>query len=676
MKLTTLLFMICVALSVIALDEAAPAASIYDLPGTWLQHMQLKQALMSSIQSGNIKAMEETCRNAVSIMPADATWRYNLACALAYHEDPAPALAELEKAITLGFRNADQIAADSDLARIAKEPRFKELVEMARKLANDPIPGKPVNKPLYLTQGMSATLTETNLVWNYDEGVYIGLVRQLKSTTPLADLAQKFSQSKPTSPERPFVAAWLSEGSAAGNAGDIYMNRDGRHSMLAVQDFPLLSTLWPEPAAVKRGLAFDNPNTLFPGFAVFGNASRARTVGSLWRSIPRASMTDMGLAEKMNRFYLSNQFWVFPAHNDFGKPAIGDCFPAVAPFQFVTLGSSWSDQPCLRAALAASASFKPVTKKAILRRGLLAPTLQWLIRSTLKNVKDENDYLSPAAHPTAFDTKSLDTKRLVNKAHELEPGQVPPIASLAIINSSLYPIRFPKSGVDYADPLSEILFATPTAISFILRSPEAERTFIFRASPLPEKDPDVKFAWRIVHGDASAVKISQAFGERLETPETGVAQITIDRSKITNRIDVAVFAKTKGTDYGAPSFISFYPIPQETRVYDKKNRIVSIDYSNIAQHYTDPMVALPRGWKDTYDYTKDGRLTGFTRSNAGRNVAEFLNQGLRIVEKYSNGAPKKVVRVKYIPRNTGNPAMPLDLTYIDDGEPFLYNGNP
>ncbi len=672
MKIKVLLFAsLCVSCLAFAQEKAPP--SVYDLPGTWLQHMQLRQNMVSAIQSGNIKAMEETCRTAVNLMPTDATWRYNLACALAYREDPGLALTELEKAIMLGFRNADQIAADSDLARISKEPRFKELVEKAKKLANEPIPGKPINKPLYLTQGEVATLTETNLVWNFDEGVFIALLKQLKSTTPLTTLALKYSQTKPTSPERPFVAAWLSEGSAAGNAGDIYMNRDGRHSMLARQDFPLLSEIKVEDAAVKRGLAFDHPNIMLPGFAVFGNASRARTQGSLWRSIPRASMTDMGMPEKMNRFYLSNQFWVFPAHNDFGKPGIGDCFPANAPFQFVTLGSSWSDQPYLRAALAASASFKHITKQTLIRRGLLAPTLQWLIRSTLKNVKDEEAYLSPAAHPAAFGVNLLDTKRLVNKAHELTPAQIPPVTSLSIINSSLYPIRFPQSGVDFADPLSEFLYITPTAISIILRSHEAERTFLFRANSLPDKDPQTTYAWRVVNGDASAVKISQPLGERFDKPETGVAQITIDRSKITNRIDVAVFSKTKDTEFGAPSFISFFPIPQEVRVYDGKKRIVSIDYSNPLQRYTDPMIALPRGWKDTYKYAKDGNLIGFTRSNAGKNTAEFLNQGLRIVDAHANGTPKKVVRVKYIPRNTGNPVMPLELTYVDDGEPFLYN---
>ena len=34
-----------------------------------------------------------------------------------------------------------------------------------------------------------------------------------------------------------------------------------------------------------------------------------------------------------------------------GKPGIGDVFPANAPFQLVSLGASWSDQPFLRAAL-------------------------------------------------------------------------------------------------------------------------------------------------------------------------------------------------------------------------------------------------------------------------------------------------------------------------------------
>ena len=90
--------------------------------------------------------------------------------------------------------------------------------------------------------------------------------------------------------------------------------------------------------------------------------------------------------------------------------------------------------------------------------------------------------------------KRLDTLELVKRAHELKPGDIPPTVSLALINSRMFPIKFPQPVRDYPDIYSELLFATPSAISFILRSPDAKRTFLVRAHSSPETDPSAVFA--------------------------------------------------------------------------------------------------------------------------------------------------------------------------------------
>lgn len=651
-------------------DTPARAPSVYDMYRIWPRHCQLRQEMIGAIRRGDIKAMESVCRSALELMPADATWRYNLACALAYREKPDLALAELDKAIEAGFRDAEAIAKDRDLARIAKEPRFAELLAKARALKGKPVDGQPVHKPAAAPAGGSITINETNIVWNFDAGVFNASVRVGDPRHPLPSLAAKYSASKPTSPERPYVAAWLSGGSGAGNTGDLYVNRDGGHSMLAVGDFPNLTSIKYDAQAKARNIHLDIPNTLFGNAPVFGNISRGHTKGAFWRSMARATFTDPGIAARMDLFYRNNQFWVMPAVNDFGKPELGDVFPANAPFHLVSVGISWSDQPFLRAALAASASFRLSTKQALIRRRLMAPTLQWLLRRTQKGIGSEDAYLSPSAHPTAFDAKRLDVVELVKRAHELKMEEIPPAVSLSLINSRLYPIKFPEPGRDYPDTLSELLFATHSAICMILRAPDGERTYLLRAQTLPETDPTATFTWRVVNGPADAVKISAPLGEALNGPENGFAQITVDRRHLTNRIDVACFAKTTHTTFGAPSVISFYPIPQEKRAYRPDGQIASIDYTNPDRVYSDPAIALPRHWTDTYDYTPDGKPLGFTRSYNGEPSASFTMKGERIVERNPDGTPKKLVRVKYTPRGTGDAIQPVELTYLDDGEPY------
>ena len=654
------------------LQAAAPgkSTSIYEMPHLWPRHSQLRQEMIAAIRRGDIGTMESTCRAALEIMPDDATWHYNLACALSYREQPDQALDELDRAVELGFRNADAIAKDSDLARIASAPRFAEIVAKARSLADKPIAGRPQRQFASAPAGKVVTLTETNLVWNFDVGMFEAMVKLKDPARSLPNLAASFSASKPTSPERPYVAAWLSEGTGAGNTGDLYVNRDGGHSQLALGDFPNLTAVRNDAAGTAAGIHLDHPNTLYGTFPVFGNISRGRTSGPFWRSLARASFTDPGIAMRMDILYRNNQFWVLPAVKDVGQPELGDVFPAAAPFQLVTVGASWSDQPFVRAALAASASFIKPTKQALVRRRLMAPTLQWLLRRTQKGVSSENDYLSPAAHPTAFDAKRLDAAALVKRAHTLRPDEIPPAISLAIVNSQMFPIKYPVPGRDYPDSVSEALFATPSAIAFILRSPDGERTFMFRAQTSPENDPSAVFAWRVVNGPADAVKITAPFGETVNNPENGFAQITIDRRHLTNRIDVACFAKTHNTGYGAPAILSFYPIPQEKRTYRPDGKIASIDYTNPDGIYSDPIISLPRHWTDTYNYTSDASPLGFTRSYNGKPSADFTVGGERIVERNPDGSPKKLVRVKYVPRGTGNPLQPVELTYMDDGEPF------
>ena len=326
-------------------------------------------------------------------------------------------------------------------------------------------------------------------------------------------------------------------GTDGANAGDLYFNRDAGHSVLKIREFPGLTQVKLDAEGHAKGLDVDFPNTLFP-CPVFGNCSRAMTQGPYWRSLPRAMVTTMAARMPLYyRFYRSNQVWVFPAVNDC-EPlgSHGDVFASVTPYCLVTQGRSWSDLPYLKAALEVSAALPRDVKREAVARGLLAPTVQLLVRRALKGVESEADYLSAKAHPTAFPANGLDLARLRASARALTVETLPPLALVAGAGGS-------KSA--YESKMPELTYASPCAWAFVLRGPESERTFVLKVAGGDD------YAAVPVHGDPAAAKVERLAADGFK--------VTVDRTKLTptNRLDIAVFAKGKATSWGAPSFVSF-----------------------------------------------------------------------------------------------------------------------
>ena len=482
--------------------------SIWDYPARQLDHERLRDRFVTAVREGDTATMLETSEKGVTLLPDDPTWRFNLACSLAYCKDTSKALDALEEAIDLGFRDADKIANDTDLKRLGKERRFGELVEYARAMARRPILTGPMAvTPAVGTFGRPVAIGEQNVIWDFDTGCF--------------DVKMSL----------------LSEGTG-GNTGDLYMNRDEGHSQLTVTNWPGLTSVRLDSDGRARKMDVDFPNMLFP-YPVFGNASRGFTKGPLWRSIPRALMTiEARRLKAMHRFYLSNQVWVFPAVDDysFATNKFGDVFMSVAPYWIATQGISWSDQYYLRAALEASRSFRPAVKKELVSRGLLAPTIQMLLRRSLKRVTDEDDYLTDKAHPTCFPPNGLSLARLKEMAAALKVSQIPPVASIVLVA----PER-----LDYKGVLPEATYISPCAWAFVLRADKPERNFLIKVAGGDD------YMFKAVHDERGAAYVTRLGHD--------AAKITIDKTRLTptNRVDVAVFARQGESSWGAPSFISF-----------------------------------------------------------------------------------------------------------------------
>ena len=482
--------------------------SIWDYPARFPAHDRLRRQFTEALREGDTEIMEESCRKGVKLLPDDPTWHYNLACSLAYFKNRSDeAFDELEKAIDLGFRNADAIAADTDLKRLETLPRYGELLDYARRMSERPILlGPMATVDATGVFGKSILLGAQNLTWNFDLGCFSARLK-------------------------------LAKAGSGGNLGDLYMNRDGGHSPLNAEAFPGLTVVGLDAEGRSRGMDIAIPNILFP-YPVFGNCSRAFTAGPYWRSIPRSLMTtEASSLNRMFRLYLANQTWVFPSNADTAPVGTnGDVFASITPYWIATAGRSYSDLPYLRGALEASRSFAPETKAALVQNGMLAPTIQSLIRRSLKGVTNEVDYLSAKAHPTAFPPNGLDLARLKELAAKMRPSEIPPLAVLSVAAA---PVKSPKSA------WPELTYATAFAWAYVLREDDDVREFTITAKGSAE------YAFAQTHGAGVDVKIEKLAGN--------AAKVTINRRGLspTNRVDVAVFGRNPGTDWGAPSYVSF-----------------------------------------------------------------------------------------------------------------------
>lgn len=481
--------------------------SIWDYPARFPAHDRLSRQFRVAVREGDTATMEETCRKGVKLLPDDPTWHYNLACSLAYFANRTEeAFDELETAIDLGFRDRAMIEKDTDLKRLSALPRYKELLEYADFMKMRPL----LTGPMATVEatgvfGKTVALGEQNLGWDFESGSFVARLK-------------------------------LVAGSSGGNIGDLYMNRDGRHAMLDVTNYPGITVVQLDEEGRKRRMDMSLPNVLFP-YPTFGNASLAITQGPFRRSLPRALMTtEATQLNRMAKYYLSNQTWVFPSVFDTAPVGTnGDLFASITPYWLTTAGRSWSDLPYLRAALTASRSLDPQVKAAVVRRQLLAPTVQTLIRKSLKGVRTEEDYLTAKAHPTALPPNGVEMSRLTAAAKALTPSSVPPLVPLAV---AMTPVR--------EKPVHpELTYASAFAWAFVLRAEEERREFLVTARGAKE------YAFVQTHGKDVDVKI--------ERVRPDAAKVTIDRRGLnpTNRVDIMVCGRNPGTGWGAPSYVSF-----------------------------------------------------------------------------------------------------------------------
>ncbi len=384
------------------------------------------------------------------------------------------------------------------------------------------------------------------------------------------------------------LRTWFKSGTAAGNAGDIYDNRDRGHSRLNLNHFPQMTPHQYTDAELASGADYGSQWKIISG-VVFGNSSTSAGVLKGGSNARRYYSHPDGL-DFLYRQYRANNLYVYPEHRDHdpgynGLAGYGDLFPTNTPYLIASQGSSGSDQAFLRAIALVLAAFKPEVKRRLVNNGLLMPTVQMVLRANYSPGETHADYLSTPTHPTVFDGDKIDPLAMVKMAHAIEENNIPPFVRLRVEKETAV-IR----GKDFFDPhQSEVLANTPSVIARVFRGTEYRRQIQISAQDSFDlNNRKLQFHWIILRGDRERIRITPKSADK-SSAQIEVAYhpraIAHNGAIESNRVDIGVFAHN-GRYYSAPAFVTWFSLDHESRHYADDDRILQIGYGQGTVHLT------------------------------------------------------------------------------------------
>ena len=417
-------------------------------------------------------------------------------------------------------------------------------------------------------------------------GLCVALAASVSAQTKTPPAAKEIASG--SSEVARLLREWYKEGTAAGNIGDYYDNRDGGHSRLPMRLFPQLSAIEvteAEKAAAARrhtrahwGLLLGR---LYP-HVTFGNSSTsgAPPVGC---SNPRYCIFSTRATAFHYMQYVRSHLYIFPEHRDHdpghnGRGGWGDLYHANIPYLIISQGSSGSDQTFMKAVGYTLAAFRPEVKKLLVRRGLLMPTVQVIFRRSNRKVKTDADYLTGVAHPTVFVGGDVDAVAMVKMAHAMQADIVPPMIQLRVVEEDDAVL-----GRDYFEAAPrEKVFDTPAAIARIGRSTKHVRRMVVRATKsFDATGRPLTYHWVVLRGGAERIRINPRNKDRSEVelliPFHERYSVPGNPRMETNRVDIGAFVHN-GKYPSAPGFVSVYFLDDEGRTYADDGRILEVAY--------------------------------------------------------------------------------------------------
>ncbi|GHB94973.1 hypothetical protein [Cerasicoccus arenae] len=459
--------------------------------------------------------------------------------------------------------------------------------------------------------------------------------------------------SKADDPLSKKIQTWFDEGTAAGNVGDLYENRDGGHSRLNLKKFGQFAQLVYGEELKKLGADFGVKIKIVNERPTLVNASLAMLGKPFARSMARLIMHNPELSPELYSMYRIANICFYPEHADHDKRN-GDLFAVNTPYLIISQGSSGSDIPFMEATAQTLASFQPSVKELLHQHGLLAPTVQMIMRWSNDGIGNADNYLTGKAHPTVFDATKLRPDAMAEMAHAMKPDHLPPLALIRMTQETQA-----VSGVDYFDSdVGEILMETPCAIGRVARNLSHSRTFrVSAADSFDVRHLPLNYHWKVLRGDESKINIHLLNGAGNE------AEITVDYQPETlshgdpqlrsHRVDIGVFVDN-GVYYSAPAFISIWYPPNEKREYDDDGHLEKVTYLSAKKVgvSADVVLLFDKPWSDIYSYDDD-KISGWVRQFDNGDTASFNAKGKQIETGWFSSDKPTAVKYVITPTNEG-----------------------
>ncbi|MDD2599662.1 MAG: hypothetical protein PHO37_10595 [Kiritimatiellae bacterium] len=641
MKKTALLL----ALALFSVGTLRAERFVFDMPEAHALHLQLLAMMNDAHARKDYYAMEALTHQGVALGTADSLWTYNQACALALQDNRDEAIDRLQEAIDLGFDDLEHIQADSDLDGLRTMSKFiASIIALQAKLSAPGYTNTALRKIIALPPDAHHNVYQaaTNTIWSFSTGLFHTLMsRPLTSPTHTP----------------PFI---------------IYVNRDNDDTVVDTEKYPGVMRLQYAADVKERNLHLGQPNTLFVDQAskslipAVGNSSMGFVTSSYWRCQPRALFLDPFRIHTQIAVLMSNQIYCYPTYNDYNL-ATGDLFPANTPYYIAVAGAKKSEKIFAEAMIAALAAMRGETLEHLARTGLVAPTLQVLLRKSQRTVTAPGDYLTGIAHPTAFQPDQLDLEQLLSNAHALTPTNIPPLLFIAVEDrSELDPVR------DMPNRLfSEELFTTHLAVARIFRGFPFKRRLSVTTSC---NDEHAEIRPVILQGDPRKITITKSTEDEaawiveFSHHDPYMTPVADGKSILTCRIDIGFFAE-KENSVSMPALLSCTFPGNEKREYDESGKLLSIDYRRYTFPDTDPALSYPCNWRDDFKHDPQGRIIGWTRTRVLKKE-QFTAYGDLAVEFDRKGRPTLAHRITYVPRFVSEIEQegdsPPSLAQVDD----------
>lgn len=344
------------------------------------------------------------------------------------------------------------------------------------------------------------------------------------------------------------------------------------------------------------------------------------------------------------------------------NPKVAELMPANLVYQFAVIGDGDVTNRVRRVLQNTLSAMTPDFRAEIEKRGLVCPTLQWVLRWTRARARKLN-YMSVAAHPAAFIEADFVETNMVTVAKAMDINMIPLQTKVAAaFDRAPFPISRVVPQVDCPDIMPEETFANDFCIANVIRCPDRFRRVRLSAGSVSGNHAANHFSWTM--SCSGSIK-GWVYDPEL-TKDTGHGEVLFDFMRFRRRADILVFAQAVNGLPGLPAIVSYYKVPFAHYRKNSKGWIESVAYvlrDREALYDLSP-VWIPREWTDEFEYWEKRYYVRsiyrkFPSENPGKRYAR--NNELT-VETYSSEDPKQVQMVRFVVSPTSNQLSiePLD----------------